>query len=188
VRDFPLTVLDTVLLGDWHRSGWFGRTSRTSRQQAAAALERVGMGGFAERTVDELSVGQFQRVLFARLLLQDAQLILLDEPFNALDARTTAELLDLVTAWRSEGRTVIAVLHDYEQVRAAFPQTLLLAKECVAWGATADTLTPDNIARANGTATNWDKHAGVCHRDEGSPAPMEHAHSHDHDHHHEHEH
>ncbi|QDQ27612.1 ABC transporter ATP-binding protein [Chitinimonas arctica] len=176
-RDFPLAVQDVVLLGDWRHSGWFGRVSRTARQRADAALERVGLAGFGKRSVDELSAGQFQRVLFARLLLQDARVILLDEPFTALDARTTADLLALVAGWRREGRTVIAVLHDFEQVRAHFPQTLLLAKECVAWGATAQVLNAANIARSNGMPQSWDDNAPICHRDE-SIAPVEHVHDH----------
>ncbi|MFV3255193.1 ATP-binding cassette domain-containing protein, partial [Klebsiella pneumoniae] len=72
-----------------------------------------------------LSSGQFQRVLFARILVQDARLILLDEPFNAVDARTTQDLLQLVDRWRQEGRTLVAVLHDQAQVHSHFPQTLL---------------------------------------------------------------
>ncbi|WP_269532773.1 metal ABC transporter ATP-binding protein [Chitinimonas sp. BJYL2] len=165
-RHFPLSVQDAVLLGDWRSSGWFGRVSRGARDRADAALARVGLSGFGARPLDELSAGQFQRVLFARLLLQDAQLILLDEPFTALDARTTADLLALLADWRAEGRTVIAVLHDYEQVRSHFDETLLLAKECIAWGDTAAVLTPANLARANGIAVSWDDDAPVCHRDE----------------------
>lgn len=178
-RDFPLSVQDAVLLGDWRSSGWFGRVSRAARDRADAALAQVGLAGFGARPVDELSAGQFQRVLFARLILQDAQLILLDEPFTALDARTTAELLQLVAHWRDEGRTVIAVLHDYEQVRAFFPQTLLLAKECIAWGATGEVLSTANIARSNGMPQSWDDTAPICHRDE-IPAVVDHHAAHPH--------
>ncbi|PHV11080.1 metal ABC transporter ATP-binding protein [Chitinimonas sp. BJB300] len=176
-RDFPLSVQDAVLLGDWRSSGWFGRVNRNARQRADAALSRVGLAGFGTRPVDELSAGQFQRVLFARLLLQDARLILLDEPFTALDAKTTADLLGVIAGWRREGRTVVAVLHDYEQVRAYFPQTLLLAKECIAWGPTAEVLTPTNLARANGMPQSWDEDAAICIRDESPPpsAPHDHA-------------
>lgn len=180
-RDFPLSVQDAVLLGAWRGAGWFGRISRGLRLQAQDALAQVGLANLGERPLDELSAGQFQRVLFARLLLQDARVILLDEPFTALDAKTTADLLSLVARWRTEGRTVIAVLHDYEQVRSHFPQTLLLAKECIAWGPTAEVLTPARLARANGVAVNWDDDAPVCHRDSLPPtdAPQDHA-LHDH--------
>jgi zinc/manganese transport system ATP-binding protein len=81
-------------------------------------------------------VGELQRALFARLILQDAAVILLDEPFAAVDAQTISVLLNQVTEWRQEGRTVIAVLHDLELVQAHFPSTVVLARRCVAWGAT----------------------------------------------------
>ena len=93
-----------------------------------------GCSGFERRPVGSLSAGQFQRLLFARLLLQDAALILLDEPFNALDARTAADLLAVVRRWHGEGRTVVAVLHDLDLVRREFPDTLLLARDCLGWG------------------------------------------------------
>ena len=93
-----------------------------------------------------LSGGQFQRVLFARLLLQDASLILLDEPFRAVDTKTIADLIALILRWHGEGRTVLAALHDMEQVRAYFPMTLLIAREVVAWGETRKVLTPANLA------------------------------------------
>lgn len=81
-------------------------------------------------------MGELQRALFARLILEDAAVILLDEPFAAVDAQTMAVLLDLVAQWHQEGRTVIAVLHDLELVRARFPATLVLAQRCIAWGRT----------------------------------------------------
>jgi zinc/manganese transport system ATP-binding protein len=105
-----------------------------------------------------------QRALFARLLLQDADLILLDEPFNAIDARTTADLLQLLARWRNESRTVIAVLHDLEQVRAHFDEVLLLAREPVAWGPTAQVLQAAHLFRARQMAEAWDEQADVCRR------------------------
>jgi len=81
-------------------------------------------------------VGELQRALFARLVLQDAAVILLDEPFAAIDARTVLVLLDQVTRWHREGRTVIAVMHDLDLVQARFPATLVLAQRCLAWGPT----------------------------------------------------
>ena len=101
-------------------------------------------------------------MLFARILLQDARLILLDEPFTAMDAKTTFDLLELVRRWKEEGRTIIAVLHDYEQVRAYFPHTLLLAREVVAWGRTEQVLTDANLKRAVDTAAHWQDRAAVC--------------------------
>jgi zinc/manganese transport system ATP-binding protein len=127
-----------------------------------AALEAVGLQGFERRPVGTLSSGQLQRALFARLLVQDADLILLDEPFNAVDSKTTAGLLTLVQQWHRQGRTVIAVLHDDAQVREHFPQTLLLARECIAWGATAEVLTEANLQRARAMAEAWDETAAIC--------------------------
>ncbi|MBA1249456.1 metal ABC transporter ATP-binding protein [Pseudomonas luteola] len=161
-RTFPLTVLDTVAMGAWRRIGIFGGMSRGQLQQAHEALIAVGLEGFGHRLIGSLSAGQFQRVLFARLLLQDASVILLDEPFNAIDARTTRDLLDLVRRWHGEGRTVIAVLHDLEQVKQHFPRTLLLARETIAWGDTRTVLTQENLRRARNMAEDWDEQADVC--------------------------
>lgn len=161
-RSFPLTVADTVLLGAWRQIGPFGGVGRQLAAKARAALAGVGLQGFERRPVGSLSAGQFQRVLFARLLLQDASVLLLDEPFTAIDARTTSDLLGLVRAWNGEGRTVVAVLHDLDQVRAHFPDTLLMAREAIAWGATAHTLTPANLQRARNMAESWDERADVC--------------------------
>ena len=164
-RSFPVTVLDMVMLGHWGRRGGFLGIGRKLRHQAEHALETVGLVGFDRRPIGTLSTGQFQRALFARLLLQDAPVILLDEPFNAIDAGTVRDLLDLVGRWRHEGRTVVAVLHDMEQVRGHFADTLLLARECVAWGPTAQVLTPENRLRARHLAEAWVENAAICERD-----------------------
>ena len=161
-RSFPLGVLDLVSLGHWPRRGAFGAIDASLRERAREALASVGLSGFEKRRIGELSVGQFQRVLFARVLLQDAQLILLDEPFNAIDARTSADLLAVVRRWHGEARTVVAVLHDMELVREHFPQALLLAREPVAWGPTAQVLRAENLFRARQMAERWDETAPVC--------------------------
>jgi zinc/manganese transport system ATP-binding protein len=95
-------------------------------------------------------------------MLQDARLIVLDEPFNAIDERTSADLLALVKHWHAEGRTVIAALHDIELVRAHFPQTLLLAREPVAWGATAQVLSAENLSTARRMCEAFDDSATAC--------------------------
>lgn len=154
-RSFPLTVADTVLLGAWHAMGAFGGATSALREEGVRALSAVGLEGFGNRHVGALSAGQFQRVLFARLILQDAKLILLDEPFNAIDARTTRDLLDIVRGWHAGGRTVIAVLHDFAQIRADFPDTLLLSREQIAWGPTESALSSDNLEAARRIAENW---------------------------------
>ncbi len=134
-RAFPIRVGDVVALGAWSRIGLWRALGGGLRREVAAALATVGLAGFERRPISELSAGQFQRVLFARLLMQDADLILLDEPFNAVDERTTADLLALVHRWREEGRTVVAVLHDLAQVRTHFDEVLeLSARRVRAWG------------------------------------------------------
>ncbi|MGY5802797.1 metal ABC transporter ATP-binding protein [Rhizobium sp. LEGMi12c] len=162
VRRFPISVADTVMLGVWKNAGAFGRFSREDGERAREALSIVGLSGFENRHIGALSAGQFQRVLFARLLLQDARVILLDEPFTAIDQRTTRDLLDLVLQWNQQGRTVIAVLHDFEQVRSYFPETLLIARELVGWGKTQDIMSPANLIKARAMAERWDEEAETC--------------------------
>jgi zinc/manganese transport system ATP-binding protein len=161
-RRFPMTVADTVVLGAWRQAGAFAALSSDSAIRARQALSAVGLDGFERRQIGSLSAGQFQRVLFARLIVQDAAVILLDEPFTAIDARTTRDLIEVVHRWHREGRTVIAVLHDFDQVRAHFPDTLLLARELIAWGPTQSTMTSTNLLKARAMAERWDDDAQPC--------------------------
>ena len=161
-RSFPINVYDMVSMGLWRRSGLFGGIRRKERAEIETAIAAVGLTGFEDRALATLSGGQMQRTLFARLLLQDAELIVLDEPFNAIDAKTCADLLDLVRRWHSERRTVLAALHDIEVVKAAFPDTLLLARAPVAWGPTRDVLTPENLLKARRMCEAFDEHAHEC--------------------------
>jgi zinc/manganese transport system ATP-binding protein len=161
-RSFPLSVADTVAMGAWHSIGAFLGLSRDLARRTQASLQAVGLAGFEGRSIGSLSSGQFQRVLFARLLLQDASVILLDEPFTAIDARTTRDLLELVRVWHGQGRTVIAVLHDIDQVRQHFPQTLLMAREAIAWGETAQVLSAVNLRKARNMAEFWSADAELC--------------------------
>jgi zinc/manganese transport system ATP-binding protein len=180
-RSFPLSVLDLVAMGLWRRLGpW--RSARRHRATLLDALAAVGLAGFEARLIGTLSGGQFQRALFARLIVQEARVLLLDEPFTGVDGRTTADLLALVRAWHAQGRTIVAALHDLGQVRSHFPDTLLLAREGVAWGPTERVLTPQNLAHAQSLSEAWDEDAAVCGRHE-APGP-----SHDHDHDHDHSH
>jgi zinc/manganese transport system ATP-binding protein len=163
-RSFPLTVYDLVSMGLWSHSGLFGGISAKNRTKVEEALAAVGLIGFERRPISTLSGGQMQRALFARLLLQDAPVILLDEPFTAIDAKTTADLLDLVRRWHDEARTVVAVLHDLDMVRRVFPKTLLIAREPVAWGETLDVLSADNLLKARRMVEAYDPYAHVCQR------------------------
>ena len=147
-RSFPISVHELVAMGLWRELGAFRGVTRSHRVRIAGALAAVGLEGFEKRPIGSLSGGQVQRTLFARLLLQDSKLVLLDEPFNAIDAGTTADLIEVVKRWHGEGRTVLAVLHDVDAVRAHFPETLLLARELVAHGPTSEVLTAENQFRA----------------------------------------
>jgi zinc/manganese transport system ATP-binding protein len=161
-RSFPISVFDFVGTGLWRSIGFFGGMGKEARDKIAHALASVGLNGFENRTIGTLSGGQMQRMLFARVLLQDARLIVLDEPFNAIDARTSADLLALVRRWHAEKRTVLAALHDMDLVRANFPETLLLARGKVAWGATAEVLTADNLLEARRMCEAFDDGAAPC--------------------------
>jgi zinc/manganese transport system ATP-binding protein len=163
-RSFPISVYDLVALGGWSRSGLFRGIGRRDGHRIEEALAAVGLTGFERRAIGTLSGGQMQRALFARLLLQDAAIILLDEPFTAIDAKTTADLLDLVLRWNQEARTVVTVLHDLDVVRRVFPQTLLIAREPVAWGATEQVLSPANLLKARQMVEAHDPFAHTCHR------------------------
>ena len=161
-RSFPMTVREVVDLGHWRRIGAFRRLTPAMRAASAAALAEVGLAGLDERPIASLSVGQFQRVLFARLIAADASLILLDEPFNAIDQRTIQDLMALILRWHAAGRTVVAALHDLDFVRAHFPDCLLLAREPIAWGSTRDVLTPAHLASARVHADAWSGAADIC--------------------------
>jgi zinc/manganese transport system ATP-binding protein len=149
-------------MGLWRIKVLAGGIGRSDRDTIEAAIATVGLTGFERRAIGTLSGGQMQRMLFARLLLQDARVIVLDEPFNAIDAKTSADLLALVRRWHGEKRTVLAALHDLDIVRAHFPQALLLAREPVAWGATPEVLTADNIVKARRMCEAFDEQAQAC--------------------------
>ncbi len=133
-RQFPLSVNDLVLMGCVPHCGMFGRISGAWRKNALNALDTVGMAEFAQAHIGTLSGGQLQRVLFARLLVMQSPVILLDEPFTGIDAQTTRALLTVIRQLHQEGRTILAVLHDLEQVEAHFPRVLMLHPEGHRWG------------------------------------------------------
>jgi len=167
-RTFPIDVHDFVAMGAMRRIGLFGRLGADERARAEKAIARVGLTGLEDRPIGTLSGGQMQRVLFARLIMQDQPVILLDEPFGAIDEATTDDLLTLIGEWRDDGRTVIAVLHELDLARRAFGQTLLLARERIAWGDTHDALCAENLARARAMSEAYDRQARECLRDENA--------------------
>ena len=161
-RSFPISVFDFTGTGLWRSTGLFGGLGKAHATRITDALRAVSLNGFENRSIGTLSGGQMQRMLFARVLLQDARVIVLDEPFNAIDAKTTADLMLLIQRWHHESRTVIAALHDMDLVRTQFPQTLLLARKTVAWGRTADVLTRDNLNAARKMCEAFDDGASPC--------------------------
>lgn len=145
-RQFPLSVGDLVLMGCVPHCGLFGSISCLWRRKAAEALNTVGMAEFARSHIGKLSGGQLQRVLFARLLVMQSPVILLDEPFTGIDTLTTDTLLTVIQQLHQEGRTILAVLHDLEQVKAFFPRVLMLGAAGSKWGKTSDVLhTPTSV-------------------------------------------
>lgn len=161
---FPIRVFDFVAMGLWRHLGPFRPLGAAGRTQVETALAEVGLLGFENRPIGALSGGQLQRVRFARLVLQEAPLILLDEPYTAVDLKTVTDLAALVQRWHEEGRTLIAVLHDLEHVRHHYPETLLLAREQIARGPTELVLSTENLRRARERAEAFDEHARLCPR------------------------
>src|SRR5215470_8164199 len=161
-RSFPINVYDLVAMGLWRRIGPFGAIGAAERERIHDAIATVGLTGFERRQIAALSGGQMQRVLFARLSLQDSALIVLDEPFNAIDDRTVADLIALVHHWHGERRAVLAALHDMNIVSRHFPQTLLMAREPVAWGDTARVLTAENLIKAQRMCEAFEEAAAEC--------------------------
>lgn len=147
-RDYPVTVAEIIGLGRWQEFGSLRAPTAELAQQIAEAADAVGVANLLHRRIAELSVGQMQRALFARLLLMHPQVLLLDEPFAAVDVRTVDALLVLIHRWHQQQCTVIAVVHDFDQVRAHFPSTLVLARTRIAWGETAAALSEENLSRA----------------------------------------
>lgn len=160
-RRFPLTVGDTIAMGLFREVGVFQKFTTLQHEKMQIALEQVGLSSFSKTPLQALSGGQFQRVLFARLILQDAPVIFLDEPFTGVDAQTITDLMGLLQLWVKEGRLVIAVLHDLDLVQDYFPQTLLLARHFYKWGSTETILTKENIHAALAASRSWESMASL---------------------------
>lgn len=135
-RDYPITVLQAASAGLWPQIGSVKAISTALNTRIGEALAEVGLEGFEARQIGELSGGQFQRLLFARLILQDPQIILLDEPFAAIDAETIGKLIQILLTWHKQGRTIICVLHDLMLIRKYFPESFVLAGKCLGRGHT----------------------------------------------------
>lgn len=144
-RGFPISVRDFAAMGLWSRIGALKPVGRRGAAEIASALATVGLDEAARAPIGRLSGGQFQRLLFARLMLRDAPVILLDEPFAAIDRETTEDLSAVMQRWHADGRTVIAALHDLDIVRRVFPQTLRLADGGARFGPTPEMLSVADI-------------------------------------------
>jgi manganese/zinc/iron transport system ATP- binding protein len=148
--DFPTTVLDLVLMGTYGRLGWFRRPGRAEKDLARDALNRVGMGDFAGRQIGQLSGGQQQRSFLARALVQRADVYILDEPFQGVDAVTERAVVDILRGLRSEGKTVLVVHHDLNTVPEYFDRVTLLNVRVIASGPVEEVFTPANLRAAYG--------------------------------------
>ncbi|MEH6453551.1 MAG: metal ABC transporter ATP-binding protein [Psychromonas sp.] len=147
-RKFPITVHEFVSAGAWRRTGFWRIFSNTEKLSLQQALSKVNLIGVEERQISALSGGQFQRMLFARMLMQDAEILLLDEPFAAIDAQTTMDLMDVIHDCQKQGKTIITVIHDLALVNRFFPKVILLAKHLIGSGDTNLVMTGENLSKA----------------------------------------
>jgi manganese/zinc/iron transport system ATP- binding protein len=148
--DFPVSVLDVVLMGRYGRLGWVRRPGSADRAVALDCLGRVGMASYAERQISQLSGGQQQRVFLSRALAQEAELYLMDEPFAGVDAATERAIVEVLRKLRDDKKTVIAVHHDLQTVPLYFDQVILLNMRLVASGPVSTTFTPELLRRTYG--------------------------------------
>jgi manganese/zinc/iron transport system ATP- binding protein len=149
--DFPTNALDVVLMGLYGQLGWFRRPGTHENEQARQALRDVGMLDYADRQISQLSGGQQQRVFLARALVQDADLYLMDEPLQGVDATTERIIMQLLHDLRDAGKAVVVVHHDLHTVADYFDRVLLLNKHAVASGPVASVFTDANVRATYGT-------------------------------------
>lgn len=143
--DFPTDVLDVVTMGTYGQLGWVRRSGADERRRAESALGQVEMESFVRRPIAELSGGQQQRVLLARALVQDAPILILDEPFQGVDAPTERAIIEVLNSLAAAGRTVLVVHHDLQTVPEYFDQVLLLNVRAIASGPVGEVFTEENL-------------------------------------------
>ena len=158
---FPVSVEELVLLGNWRRTRLCGALPKEAYHNMHQALEKVGLSSFEARRINTLSVGQLQRVLFARVMIEQSKIILLDEPFSAIDSNTADALWQIIHSWQKQGRTIVIAMHDLAQVRTHCPNSVLLAREVIGWGETQEVVTAGNLTRAKSMGA-WDDNAPAC--------------------------
>ena len=144
---FPIRVRDLVAMGAWHGLGFWSHVNGAKQQAVEDALAQTKITSIADQPLHECSAGQLQRCLFARAIVQDAPLLLLDEPFTAMDQTTQANLLEIIESWRQQGRGQIIVLHDLNAVRALTDTVLLIGQGESCFGKTQEVLTKDNLVK-----------------------------------------
>ena len=148
--NFPIKVKECVSLGLYPSIPLFHVLKASHWKKVAEALEIVGLSDYADRQISQLSGGQFQRVLIARCLVQDADYILLDEPFVGIDSVSEEIIMNTLRELKKAGKTVLIVHHDLGKVAHYFDQVLLLNKELIAFGPTKETFTQANLKQAYG--------------------------------------
>ena len=148
--DFPTNALDVVEMGTYGRLGWFRRPGHAERERALQALAEVGMASFSDRQISQLSGGQQQRVFLARALVQDADIFLMDEPFQGVDATTERTIVDLLRTLQKLGKTVLVVHHDLQTVQEYFDQVLLLNVRQIAAGPVEEVFTEEYLRATYG--------------------------------------
>lgn len=147
---FPITVEETVLLGTYPRLGIFRRPGKEQKEKVVASLEKVKMSEFSKRQIGELSGGQLQRVFIARALAQDADIILLDEPFVGIDLTSEKVIVDLLKELRDTGKTIAIVHHDLHKTKEYFDNLIILNRKLIAAGSVNRAFTTENIRLAYG--------------------------------------
>ena len=145
---FPISVFDLVLTGTYGSLGILKRPKSKERAAALAALKQVNLLEFKDRQIGMLSGGQLQRVFVARALVQNADVIILDEPFVGIDMKSETDIMTILKHWREDGKTIIVVHHDLNKVHHYFDDLVILNHGIVANGTVAEAYTYDNIQRA----------------------------------------
>ena len=143
--DFPTTLFDVVEMGCYGRVGFFKRVSKGEKQKVLKAIEQVGMLDFKDRQISELSGGQQQRAFIARALVQEADIYLMDEPFQGVDSTTEKSIVDILKKLKSEGKTLIVVHHDLQTVPTYFETVTFINKSVIASGKIKEVFTQENI-------------------------------------------
>lgn len=143
--DFPTTLFDVVEMGCYGRVGLFKRVSKEEKQKVLKAIEQVGMLEFKDRQISELSGGQQQRAFIARALVQEADIYLMDEPFQGVDSTTEKSIVEILKKLKSEGKTIIVVHHDLQTVPAYFESVALINKAVIVSGKVSEVFTQENI-------------------------------------------